>query len=145
MAIDVTAEAVIARPRSDVVAFATEPTNDPVWIGGVVEAELETPPPIGPGSNVRRVAKFLGRRFGYVTEVVSWEPGAGITMRATSPFPMTIRYEFTDNGSGTTTRIRVQGEASGFFRLAEPLLARQVKGNISKDLLRLKRILEAQS
>jgi hypothetical protein len=36
VAVDVTAEAVIARPRKDVVAFAMDPANDPAWIGGVI-------------------------------------------------------------------------------------------------------------
>lgn len=143
MAVDVTAEVVIARACSDVMAYATEPANDSAWIGGVVEAELESPPPIGLGAKVRRFAKFLGRRFTYMTEVVAWEPGAAVTMSATSPFPMTIRYEFGQNGAGTVARIRVQGEGSGFFKLAEPLLARQVKGNVSKDLQRLKKLLES--
>jgi hypothetical protein len=143
VAVDVTVEVTIARPRSDVLAYATEPGNDPAWIGGVVDAELETPPPIGLGAKVRRVAKFLGRRFTYVTEVVVWEPGTAVTMQATSPFPMTIRYEFAENGAGTIARINVRGGGSGFFRLAEPLLARQVKHNVSEDLQRIKRILES--
>jgi len=64
-------------------------------------------------------------------------------MRATRPFPLDIRYEFQENGSGTLARVRVLGEGSGFFRLAAPLLARQMQRNIRADVARLKALLES--
>ena len=143
MAIRVSAETVIARPRDDVAAFASDPANDAAWIGGVVAAAMVSEPPMRAGSRVRRTATFLGRRFDYETEVTEWDPPASLAMRATSPFPMEIRYEFEPEGAGTRARVLVAGEGSGFFRPAEPLLARQVRGNITKDLQRLKALLES--
>ena len=65
MPIDVSAETTIARPRDEVAAFAMDAANDPVWISGVIEAKMLTPPPPATGSQVTRVATFLGRRIEY--------------------------------------------------------------------------------
>ncbi len=142
MAVDVSAELVIDRPPGEVARFAIDPAHDAAWIGGVVAAEPLDPPPLAVGSRFRRTAKFLGRRFDYVTEVVALSEPSELAMTATSPFPMTISYQFEENGGGTLARIRVQGEGSGFFRLAQPLLAGQVRRNVAKDLARLKALLE---
>ena len=145
MAIDITAEVTIDRKREDVAWFAMYPENDPVWIGGIVEAKMVTEPPFGKGTRVARVAKFMGRRMEYTPEVIGYEPGKLLEMSTDVPFEMTIRYEFEDAGDGTLARIRVQGEGSGFYRLAAPLLARVVKRNVSSDLRTLKRLLESSA
>ena len=143
MALDVQTEIVIGRSRREVAGFAMDPENDPVWIGGIVEAETVTAPPFGKGSRVRRVASFLGRRMEYTPEVTEYVPESRLVMRADRPFAMTIGYEFEDVGGGTRARIRVQGEGTGFYKLAAPLLARMVKRNVSNDLKSLKRLLES--
>ncbi|MCH8850803.1 MAG: SRPBCC family protein [Chloroflexi bacterium] len=143
MGIDITAEVTIERPREAVAAFAMDSANDPAWIGGVVESKALTDGPFGKGSKVGRTAKFLGRRMEYTTEVVEYEPSALVAMRAESPFPMTIRYEFVERAGRTLARIRVTGEGSGFYNLAAPLLAMMVKRNVSRDLRTLKRLLES--
>lgn len=145
MSIDITAEVMIARSRDDVATFATNPNNDPLWIGGIVEAEMMTEPPLGVATKVRRVAKFLGRRMDYAPEIVQYEPAARLVMRTNVPFDMTIGYEFQEAGDGTLARIHIQGEGSGFFKLAEPLLARMVKRNIGNDLKKLKGLLESEA
>jgi uncharacterized membrane protein len=142
---DVVAETVVERPRADVAAYVTDWRNDPSWIGALREVRLETEGPLGVGSRVARVASFLGRRIEYVNEVAEYEPDARLVMRSVkAPFPMTVTYEFEDGGSGgTRVRIRAQGDASGFYRLAGPLLDRAVARGIRGDLDRLKRVLEA--
>ena len=145
MAIDITAEVTIDRKREDVAWFAMDPENDPVWIGGIVEAKMVTEPPFGKGTRVARVAKFMGRRMEYTPEVTRYEPGKLLEMSTDVPFEMTIRYEFEDAGDGTLARVRVQGEGAGFYRLAAPLLARVVKRNVSSDLRTLKRLLESSA
>jgi hypothetical protein len=37
----------------------------------------------------------------------------------------------------------IEGDASGFFKLAEPLLARMVQRSVNSDYRNLKRILES--
>lgn len=142
MAIDITAETTIRRPRSDVAAYVVDPRNDTEWIGGVVESKKVTDGDMAAASRVARTARFLGRDIHYTTEVTEHEEGRLLAMKAERPFPMEITYSFEESGEGTLTRVRVQGEASGFFALASPLLASMVRRNVSGDLRRLKAVLE---
>jgi uncharacterized membrane protein len=142
---DVTVEATVERPRAEVAGYAADWRNDTEWIGALSEARLLTEPPFGVGSRVLRVAGFLGKRIQYVNEVVEYESEERLVMRSVqAPFPMTVTYEFEDADGGTLMRIRAEGDASGFYRLAGPLLSRAVRRSIAADLARLKQVLEAQ-
>jgi uncharacterized membrane protein len=146
VATDVAVEVTVERPRKEVAGYAADWRNDTEWIRALSEARLVTEPPFGVGSRVERVAAFLGRKIVYVNEVVEYEPGRRLVMRSVrAPFPMTVSYAFEDAGAGTRMRIRAQGDASGVYRLAGPLLARAVERSIAGDLDRLKRTLEAGS
>ena len=147
MSTDVTVETMVARPRVEVARYASDWRNDPSWIGGVTEARQVTDGPFEVGTQVLRVASFLGRRIEYVTEAVAHEPGSRLAMHAVrGPFPMDVSYEFEDAGEeATRMRIRARGDASGFYRLAGPLLARAVKRSIAGDLERLKGLLESSA
>ena len=144
MSIDVTAEATIARPRARVAAYLFDPANDPEWIGGVRTARLAGDGPVTEGSRVERVAGFLGRRIEYLVEVVEMEPARRLRMKTIAgPFPMDIEYALEDGADETTVfRNRVRGDASGFFRIASPLMAPMVRRNIQKDAERLRDVLE---
>ncbi len=145
MSIDVNAETLIDRPKEDVARFAMNAENDPIWIGGISEANVLTDPPMAKGTQVERLARFLGRRILYVNEVVEYDPGALLIMRSIKgPFPMTITYQFEEEGASTLARIRVQGDASGFYRLAAPVLSRAVKRSTTNDLKSLKGVLESE-
>jgi hypothetical protein len=50
MAVAVTAEREIARPREAVAAFRHRPGKRPKWIGGISEAEILTGPPVAVGT-----------------------------------------------------------------------------------------------
>ena len=144
MAVDVTAATVIHAPRPRVARFVMDHRNDTAWIGGIKESELEGDEPLGVGSLVRRVASFLGRRIEYVNRVEEIEPDARLVMRSVkSPFPMVVTYAFEDAADGRTrTSVRVQGNPGSRYRMAEPLLARQVRRSVTKDLRTLKGLLE---
>ena len=143
MSTDVKAEIVVGRPRSEVADYTMDWRNDPSWIGALNDVRLLTDEPFGVGARVERVATFLGRRMEYVNEVVEYEPPARLVMRSVkAPFPMTVTYEFEDAGGGTRVRIATQGDASGFYRVAGPVLSRAVKRAIAGDLRRLKQALE---
>ena len=146
MPIDVKAEVLIQRAREDVTSFAMNPDNDPVWISGIVEAKMLTDPPFGQGTQVARVAKFLGKRIEYVLEVVGYEPTSLMQMKSVKgPFPMEVSYRFEEAEEATLARIRVQGEATGFFKIASPIMARSVKKSITNDLRMLKQLLESET
>ena len=145
MAVNVQVEVVINRSRNDVASYAMEPSNDPIWISGIVESKALTEPPLGSGTQVERVAKFLGKRIEYVLEVVEYDPESLLVMKSVKgPFPMEVSYRFQDTPGGTLARINVQGEAGGFYtKIAGPVMSRAVKRSITKDLKMLKQLLES--
>jgi hypothetical protein len=145
MSIDVQTEVLIRRSCAEVAAFMFEPRNDAVWTTGVVECRPLTEGPLRKGSRVERISKFLGRQFGYQYEVVAADGERFVQMHVDEPFPMEIRYELESTPEGTLTRIRAQGDATGFFRLASPLMSRMVRRNITNDLVLLKEHLEARA
>ena len=143
MAIDTRAVILVARAREEVAAYLRDPGNDPAWIGGLRSAGLVTEPPVDVGSRVERVASFLGRRVEYVNEITELS-GTRLAMRSVrSPFPMRVTYGYDDAGDAATeVSVRVEGDASRLYRLADPLLAVLVRRSVRRDLRTLKRLLE---
>ena len=59
------------------------------------------------------------------------------------PFAMETTYSWTDvAGGGTRMQLRNRGRPSGFGKLAAPMMARAMRRANTKDLIRLKEILE---
>jgi uncharacterized membrane protein len=142
MAIDTRAVIDIARPRELVAAYLRDPGNDPRWIGGLRSARLVTEPPVGVGSRVERVASFLGR-IEYVNEITELTRTRLAMRSVRSPFPMRVTYGFDDAGNDATkVSVRVEGDASRLYRLADPLMALMVHRSVQRDLRTLKRLLE---
>ena len=143
MAVDVTATASIDRPRDQVAVYLRNPANDTKWIGGIRSARLLTPRPVTVGSQVERVAGFLGRRVQYVNEITELTADRLAMRSVRSPFPMRVTYGHRDAGDSTTeVSLRVQGDAARFYALVAPLLGLAVRRSITRDLRNLKRVLE---
>jgi uncharacterized membrane protein len=143
MPVDVTAIGIIARPRDEVAAYLRDPANDTSWIGGLRSARLLTPAPVAVGSQVERVAGFLGRRVHYVNEVTELT-GDRLVMRSVrAPFPMRVTYGHRPaTDSATEVSVRVEGDAGRYYALLAPLLGVAVRRSIARDLRNLKRVLE---
>ncbi|KRE52535.1 SRPBCC family protein [Phycicoccus sp. Soil748] len=145
MGVDVEVECTIARPLSVVADFAGDPGRAPEWYANIRSVEWETPPPLTLGSRMSFVAHFLGRRLAYTYEVVELEPGRRLVMRtADGPFPMETTYSWDVTGEGRTRMtLRNRGVPSGFARVAAPALERAMRRATTKDLARLKALLES--
>src|SRR5215213_589828 len=140
MAIDVLVKTEIDRPRKEVATYAFDPDNDPLWIGGIKEAHLLTRRPVGLGTRVQRLAKFMGKTIDYVLEVTDFETDRLMVMKSLkSPFPMKVTYRFDDlDNNKTLAQIRVEGSSKGFYKLTDFLMAPMVRRNLKQDLERLK-------
>lgn len=145
MNVDVEVSAVIGRPVAQVAAYAGDPGNAPEWYVNIRSVEWRTDPPVAVGSRMDFVAQFLGRRLAYTYEVVELVPGERLVMRtADGPFPMETTYTWSPVPEGTRMTLRNVGSPSGFGVLAVPVMKRAMHGAMSKDLRRLKRVLESR-
>ncbi len=144
MAVDVVVETVIDRPLPEVAAYAGDPSNAPEWYVDIESVEWRTPLPLAVGSQLDFVATVLGRRLAYTYEVVELVPEQRLVMRtAQGPFPMETTYEWRALDEGRTAMsLRNRGEPSGFGRVAAPVMAAGVRRSTTKDLARLKQLLE---
>lgn len=144
MAVDLSTSIVILRPRQEVATYAAKPDNAPYWYVNIKSVRWLTSPPLGVGSRISFAAQFLGRRLAYVYEVVEFVPGERLVMRtAQGPFPMETTYVWEGVGEGyTLMTLRNRGTPSGFSTLAAPAMALAMRRANTKDLARLKAILE---
>jgi hypothetical protein len=143
MALDTTTVITVEAPREQVAAFLRDPANDRRWIGGIRAVRLLTPPPVAVGSQVERVASFLGRRIEYVNEITELTAERLAMRSVKAPFPMRVTYGFRAAGDrATEVSVRVRGETGRFYGFAGPLLAPLVRGSLRRDLRTLKRLME---
>jgi hypothetical protein len=145
--VDVVTEIDIARPRADVAAYASDPSNAPEWYENIRSVEWRTPPPLAVGSRIAFVARFLGRELVYTYEVRELAADDRLVMSTEEgPFPMQTTYAWRDTPSGGThMALRNRGRPSGFSRAVSPLMAAAMRRANRKDLARLKQLLEADA
>jgi uncharacterized membrane protein len=144
MSLDIQTEIEIARPRSEVASFASDPDNATFWYQNIKSVEWKSPKPLTAGSRVAFTAQFLGRRLAYTYEVRELIPGERfVQATAEGPFPMETTYTWEDTpAGGTRMKLRNRGEPAGFSKLVAPLMASAIRRANRKDLARLKAILE---
>jgi uncharacterized membrane protein len=146
VAVDVTTEIEIERPRPEVAGYASDPGNATDWYANIDSVDWQTLPPVAVGSRMAFVARFLGRRLAYTYEVREMVSGERFVMSTSEgPFPMETTYSWSDAPSGRTLMtLRNRGNPSGFPKLMAPLMARAMRRANRKDLRRLKELLEAR-
>lgn len=138
MDVDVAVEAVLPYPRELVASYAGDPSNAPEWYANIISVRWRSPPPVAVGSRMDFEARFLGRRLSYTYEVVELDPEERLVMRtADGPFPMETTYTWESVAKGTRMTLRNRGTPSGFAKVAAPVMARAMKGAMTKDLARL--------
>ncbi len=143
MPFDVRVEAHVARSAEDVAAYMFDPRHDPEWITGIEHVD---PPatPVGVGTETHRLAKFMGRRIDYVLRVIEYVPDRRLVMESVrAPFPMGVTYAVEPDTSGSRVRLRVTGGYGLLMRLAQPIVSRQVRRSLVRDLRHLRGRLEA--
>ncbi|MFJ7335337.1 SRPBCC family protein [Streptomyces sp. NPDC101116] len=149
MAIDVTVRREIPLPPEQVAGYAMDWRHDAEWTQGIRTARLTREADgggFGTSAEVTRTARFLGRRIAYVLRVVAYEPPLLLDMvSVAAPMPMHVTYSFEPHPRGTLAAIRVRGGPGGILRPATPLLSRQVRSSLAKDLRNLERRLIEQS
>ena len=143
MHVRVTNAVLIDRPRSEVAAFATDPSRAREWYSDVRDVRWNRQP-VAVGSRLAFVAAFLGREADYIYEVTEIVPDERFAMsRAEGPFPVETVYSWEDtSGGGTRMTMQSSGYPSGLALLVVPFLRSAMRRSGRRDLRRLKMLLE---
>jgi uncharacterized membrane protein len=137
---------VINRPIEEVFAFTTNLENASLFQPDVLESRQTSEGPISAGTTWQEVRHMLGRRMESTNVVTEYEPNKRIFFRtASGPIPVEGGYTFEPVEGGTKLIIVGQAETSGFFKLADPLVASIVKRQLEASSAILKDLLEAQA
>ncbi|HET7142435.1 MAG TPA: SRPBCC family protein [Anaerolineales bacterium] len=132
---------LIDRPVKDVFAFVADPNNMSKWNAAVVSLEQVTPGSVG--TKFKSVGEMMGRRIEGEMQVTAYDPDnqCGFQVKA-GPMQVNLTLAFKTVGTGTKVSLNAQGNPGGIFKLAEGVMAGQVKSMMEGNLLRLKSVLE---
>jgi carbon monoxide dehydrogenase subunit G len=135
---------LIDRPVKDVFAFVANPNNMSKWNSAVVSLQQITPGAVGVGTKFKSVGEAMGRRIEGEMQVTAYEPDnkCGFQLQA-GPMKMDLTMTFKTVGTGTKLNLNAQGNPGGIFKLAEGVMAGQIKSLMEGNLARLKSVLES--
>lgn len=140
--IDIHSSITVRRPAGHVFDFVNDQENAPLWLTGLLETR-PTSENRGVGYTWVDVIQVFGQRVESEFEVTEYEPGRKIAFKSIrGSFPIQGVYSFAPDGDGTVVTFALQGEPGGFFKLAEPLLARMLQRQWDTNLAKLKDIME---
>ena len=136
----------INRPVEEVFAYVSTVESQPEWATPPIEVRKDTPGPPKEGDTFTGVAKFLGRRFETPYRITSIESNRQFSYHATGGPVPDQRWTFAceEVSRGTRLTMVVEGEPGGFFRLAEPIVARALRRELRGNLETLKDVLESR-
>lgn len=133
---------LINKPADEVFNFVTAEGNYTKFQAGVVDV-IESGPRNTVGSQFTEVRKFMGQEMRTTLEITEFVPNqkwAAKVIKGPVPYNVTVTYERSDGGTKYTTL--VEGEPTGFFKIAENLVAGQLEKSLAEDELKLKELLE---
>jgi ligand-binding SRPBCC domain-containing protein len=134
----------INRPRQEVFDFVSDPANDALYRSDAEFAEWSSEAPIGVGSSMRSVSRFMGREVETTSEFTVWDPPETYAFRTVGgSFP--ARYTMVFDSVEGGTRLTARGEIAfkGVFKVVEWLFGKQIKAQAESDFDALKLLLEA--
>lgn len=141
--IQFTIETEIARPVSDVFAYATDPAKLATWQTNTVSAVQEGNGPLGLGTRLREVHRAGGKDLESLVEVSEYERDRTFALHVVEgALPVDAHITFEPTERGTLMRFGAHGQPTGALRLAEPLLRRTLKRQFAGHCATLKQLLE---
>ena len=134
---------VINRPVEDVFKFMDDPNNNAQWQTGLVESKQTSEGARGVGSTFLSANQFLGKRLEFTVEITEYEPNRRVGFNTSGPFPFSDTTSFEAVEGGTRVELEAEGDVSGIFKVAEPIVARTAQRQFEGNYLTLKDVVEA--
>jgi uncharacterized protein YndB with AHSA1/START domain len=133
----------IDMPVEKVYAYVTNGDNATQRQGGVAALIADGPQDVM-GAQSTEVRKLMGQEMKSVMEITVIEANSRWAARALKgPAPYEVTVTFEPSGGGTRMTTHVEGEPTGFFKLAEGAIRGQLEKSLEEDGKRLKGILES--
>ncbi len=135
---------MINKSVADVFAFVTNSDNTTKWQVGVEAVQQEEGPVNTVGSRYTEVRKFMGQEMKTTLEIATFVPNAkwgAKVVKGPVPYEMTVTFEAANGGAKMTTHI--EGEPTGFFKVAQGMVSSQLEKNLEESGQKLKELLEA--
>ncbi len=137
---------VINCPAPDIFAYMTDIAKGTEWQEDLVEAQQTSTGPMGVGTTIREVRRFMSRRLESVFKITEHEPGRKLSFESTSgPLPLRGHYDLEPVDSGTRVTMVVEAELTGVFKMTEPLVVHSAKRQLDASLAKLKALLESRA
>jgi carbon monoxide dehydrogenase subunit G len=135
---------LVDRPMPEIFTFLSNPLNLPKWQSMIASIEQVTPGAMGVGSKYKVAAEMMGRKIDGLMEITTFSPPDkfGFTNQA-GPMQVTVTVTLKPVGTGAKIALHADGNPGGVFKIAEGMLAGQVKSQMEANLARLKSVLEA--
>jgi len=134
----------INRQPQEVFDYITNPDNDSEWRTTAVSAEWTSDGPVGVGSTLRTVGKFLRRKIDSTNQVTVWDPPNQYAFKSIDgSIPVEISQTLVAEDNGTQLTINLEAELAGFFKMAEGLVGKQAEKQVNTDFDNLKLVLAA--
>ena len=135
---------LIDRPMPEIFTFLSNPLNLPKWQVMIAKVEQATPGAVGVGAKYNIQAEMLGRKIDGVMEITDFEPSTkfGFVNNA-GPLQVKAVITLKPVGTGAKLTANIQGNPGGVFKVAEGVLAGQIKSQMEGNFARLKSLLEA--
>jgi uncharacterized protein YndB with AHSA1/START domain len=135
----------IDRPPAQVFAALQNLEKLPLWNDSVTEVRRTSDGPLGQGSTVVYVGRFLGLGYERPSEYTEFTPDRSFTTRTRSgPFQIEVATSLEAVGGGTQMTLRVRGMGGGLATITEPLL-KLIRRTLEHNYARFKALLEEGS
>jgi hypothetical protein len=128
-----------------VFAFAGDYSKDPAWRSGVLSMDYETSGPPTFRLRTKERMRSLGISATTVAEVIEYSPTRTSFRSVSGPVSCSGSREFSACPAGTRFTYTLILKSSGLTRLIDPLLSIFLAWQLTRDLRRLKRLLENMS
>lgn len=136
----------ISRPPDEVFCYATDFSHFGRWQQRVVSARQDGNEPVAAGTTAAVTRRVGPRQVVTTEEITALDPPTTWQVRGSGSIPVTAIANGTitplDAGSRSLATIALEFRGYGVGKLLAPLIRRQSRRQLPKDLKRLKELLE---
>lgn len=134
----------IKRSPQDVFDVITDPDKISLWQNLAESVEWDSNGSPGVGSNLKIVARFLGRKIESQVQITAWDPPRRFSYKSVNgPYPSEVTNTLESQDEGTLLTNQGKGEMGSFFKLAEGLVVRQLEKQVDTNHESLKLLMES--